>query len=297
METSNVLKPTAKPNQTLGGKFRHFVWSLLLAEGVLNGGVFFFFERLNEKGILGMGDEFSAKDLYWGDGIGMNIFRLVIFLVFAGVFGLLYGYFSKGAVGRSERIIVNTINSMLVVYYTPFVSSSNFGQILYTLAASPFYLIFLILNLVGMFVAGFYFIKVGSKIISDPYYTMDKDKNGTLLDIKWYHYLWLWLPILVYEQAFLGLIYNIGYTLITLIKTFHWYDFLGFAAGPNSLEVAADRLLRIFFLALIAGCLLAYLRHVLAGESKMHIALKILVSVAIGVVIPILLIRYGGLFS
>ena len=317
METSNILKPTAVTSQTLAGKFGRFVSSWLLAEVVLIGAVFNFLERLNEKGILGMGDEFTTSQLYWGDGIGMNIFRLVIVVVFAGVFGLLYGYLSKRVVSTSEKIIANTINSLLAVFGTFFVMilalaifqpgvigeiNNSFGQILYTFTASPFYLVFLVLNLVGSFAAGFYFVELGGKIISNPYHTMDREKNATLLGIKWYHYLWLWMPIGFYGQVALNLIYATGHTLITFIKNVHWFDFLGGvvvsedgATSQNSLDIAWGKLIGIYIAAVIIYYLLVYLREVLAGGKKMHIVLKILVSVGIGVVIPFLLLWFTAL--
>lgn len=317
METSNILKPTAVATQSLAGKFGRFISAWLLAEVVLIGAVFNFLERLNQKGILGMGDDFVTSQLYWGAGIGMNIFRLVIVIVFAGAFGLLYGYLSKRVASTSEKIIVNTINALLAVFGTFFVMllalaifqpgafgeiNNSLGEILYLFTASPFYLTFLILNLAGSFAAGFYFVDIGSKIIGNPYHTMDREKSGTLLGIKWYHYLWLWMPIGFYGQVALNLIYATGHTLITFVRNVHWFDFLGGVVvsengttSQNSLDIAWGKLIGIYIAAVIIYYLLAYLREVLAGEKQMHIALKILVSVGIGVVIPFLLLWFTAL--
>lgn len=311
METNNLFKPTAITNQSFMGKLRRFVSSWLLVEVVLIGAVFNFLEQLNEKGILGMGDEFTTSQLYWGEGIGMNIFRLIIVVAFAGIFGFLYGYLSRRVISLSEKIIVNTINAFLAVFGTFFVIflvlaifqpevteefNSSLGIILHTFTASSFYFTFLILNLIGSFVAGLYCMDAGSATINDPYYTMDREKNGTLLDIKWYHFLWLWIPIGFYGQIALNLIYATGYTLITFLKNVHWFDFLGGTvvsedgtASQNSLDVAWGKLIAIYFAAVIIYYLLAYLREVLAGEKEMRIAVKILVSVGIGVIIPFLL--------
>lgn len=176
------------------------------------------------------------------------------------------------------------------------------GEILYLFTASPFYLTFLILNLVGSFAAGFYFVDVGSKIIGNPYHTIDREKSGTLLGIKWYHYLWLWMPIGFYGQVALNLIYATGHTLITFIRNVHWFDFLGGVVvsengttSQNSLDIAWGKLIGIYIAAVIIYYLLAYLREVLAGEKQIHIALKILVSVGIGVVIPFLLLWFTAL--
>jgi len=312
MDTSNILKPIATTNQTIASKALRLLSSWLLAEVVLIGAVLNFIDRLNQKGILGMGADFSPNQLFWGDGIWMNIFRLVIFVSFAGVFGFLYGYLSK-KITTSEKIIVNTINAFLSVFGTFFIIlfavvifrpetageiNGTIGVILNTFVSSPFYLTFLVLNLVGSFALGFYCVELGSKTINNPYHTLDKEKSGTLLGVKWYHFLWLWLPIGFYGQVALNLIYATGHTLITFFRNVHWFDFLGVTTssengtGQNSIDIAWGKLIGIYIAAVIIFYMLAYLREVLAGEKEMHWALKILVSVGIGVVIPFLLLWF-----
>lgn len=91
-----------------------------------------------------------------------------------------------------------------------------------------------------MFVSSFYFIKIGQNVINDPYYTNDKTKNGTLLDIKWYHYIWLSIPLGVYSQVILNLIYAVGHTIVTLISNFKWTTIFGGTdeKGENAIDVA-----------------------------------------------------------
>ena len=312
MDTSNILKPLASPNQSLVNKALRLISSWLLAEVVLIGAVLNFLDRLNQKGILGMGADFSPNQLFWGDGIWMNVFRLVIFVFFAGVFGYLYGYLSR-KITTSEKIIVNTINAFLSVFGSFFIMllavmifrpetageiNSSIGVILNTFISSSFYLTFLILNLVGSFALGFYCVELGSKTINNPYHTLDKEKSGTLLGVKWYHYLWLWLPIGFYGQVAINLIYATGHTLITFVRNVHWFDFLGVTvssengAGRNSIDIAWGKLIRIYIAAVIIYYLLVYLREVLAGEKQMHWVLKILVSIGIGVIIPFLLLWF-----
>jgi hypothetical protein len=317
METGNILKPTATTGQTIAGKIGRFISSWLLAEVILIGAVFNFLDRLNQKGILGMGDEFATSQLYWGDEIGMNIFRLGIIIVFAGFFGFLYGYFSKRIISISEKIIINIINAFFSVFGTLFIVliivsiflkgatgeiNSGISVILHTFIVSPFYLTFLILNLIGSFVAGFYFIDIGTKTISNPNLTIDKQRSGTFLGIKWYHYLWLWLPIGFYAQVALNLIYATGHALITLVKNVRWFDFLGGVVvsdngitSQNSLNIAWGKLITIYFAGIIIYYLFEYLREVLAGEKQINTILKILVSLGIGIVIPFLLLWFTAL--
>jgi len=64
-----------------------------------------------------MGANFSANQIFWGDGFLLNTLRLLIVVFFAGVFGFLYGYLSR-KVSASEKVIVNTINMIMAVFGT-----------------------------------------------------------------------------------------------------------------------------------------------------------------------------------
>lgn len=312
MNTGNILQPTVIIKQSLLSKILCLLSSWFLAEFVLISGVLDFIERLNEKGILGMGEGFSTYDLFWGDGLWMNLFRLIIFVFFAGLFGLIYGYLSK-KVTISEKIIVNTINAFLSLFGYVFILlfvlailkpgsawqiNSGISLMLHAIVSSPFSIIFVILNLVCSFTLGFYCVGIGTKISNNPYHTLDKNKTGTLLGIKWYHYAWLWLPIGFYAQTAVKLIYATGHAILTLFTNFRWFELFGGTVSSengttqNSLEVVWGKLLILYIGAALLYYLLVYLREVLAGEKQMHWALKILISIGIGFVLPFVLIVY-----
>ncbi len=312
MDTSNILKPTVVLNQSLTGKALRLLSSWLLAEVVLTSAIFKFIERLNEKGILGLGANFSANQIFWGGGYLLNGLRLLIIVFFAGVFGFLYGYLSR-KVSASEKVIVNTIN-MIMAVFGPVVLvllalaifhpenlaelNSNIGLILHVIFSSPFFITLIILNLLGSFAFGFYCVGLGMKTVNNPYHTWDKEKTGTLLEIKWYHYLWLWLPIGIYSQVVVNLIYATGHAIVTFFHNMRWFEFLGATVvsegvrEQNSIDTAWGKLIGIYIDVVIIYYLLEYLREILAGEKKMHWALKILVSIGIGIVIPFVLTIY-----
>lgn len=317
MENINVLKPTTYSGQNIGNKIRHFIAAWLLAELVLIEPIYHFFEDLNTKGILGLGDNFSSWQSYWGDGIGLNILKTIIIISMAGVFGFLYGYLSK-RVSMSEKIIVNTINCLLGVFFFVFVliiiilitgqTSSNeidegISFVLSFFSNSPLYLSFLVLQLVGSFIAGFLMIGIGMKVINSPYHNMDKARQGTLFDISWYHYLWLWLPISLYGQLLLNLIYLSGHTLITFVRNVRWYEFLGASVSSegnnekNSIDIAWGKLIIIAIAVSISFNLLVYLKEVLSGEKRIHWALKVLSVVGIGIVIPFAMLFFSYFIS
>lgn len=317
MENINVLKPIAHSDQNITNKLRRFLGAWLLAEIALVEPIYHFFDNLNTKGILGLGDNFSSWQIYWGDGFGLNIIKSIIIISAAGAFGFLYGYLSK-KVSMSEKIIVNTVNSLLNVFFSIFIlfaiilliqpaSTDEIDEgmtwIFSFFSNSPLFLSFLIFQLVGSFIASFLMIDFGAKVINNPYHNMDKERQGTLLNIAWYHYLWLWIPISLYGQLFLSLIYLAGHTLITFVRNVHWYEFLGASvssegsAEKNNVDIAWGKLVIIIIAAAISFNLLVFLKEVLSGERKIHWALKFLSAFGIGIVIPFVMLFFSFLTS
>ena len=148
-----------------------------------------------------------------------------------------------------------------------------------------------------MLASAFYSMKLGSDVINDPYYTLDKKKNGTLLNIKWYHFLWLFIPIQIYLSIILNQIYRVGHTLVTFVLNF---KFLGIfelrtESKGNAFDMAWGNLIIIAISFMLIFHMLKYLRKVVLGETSQHWALKILIIIGIGFVIPFLIIMYTTL--
>ena len=147
-----------------------------------------------------------------------------------------------------------------------------------------------------MFFSAFFLIGKGSNVINDPYYTVDKSMNGTLLDVKWYHYLWLCIPISFYTQVLLNLLYKVGQTIVNLISNFKWLSIFGISSEKeNSFDTAWSSLFAIGFMAIIVIFLMDYLRKVLSGETNQHWGIKLLISIGIGIVIPFLIAVFTSL--
>ena len=140
-------------------------------------------------------------------------------------------------------------------------------------------------------------MKFGIRLINDPYFTIDKSKNGTLLDIRWFHYFWLFIPIAFYSQIILNLFYLVGRTIIVLIRNFGWTTIFGGEDGNNgnALDVAWGSLFWIFIAAYIVIQLMNYLRKILVGETSQHWAVKFLIAVTIGFVIPFVVFWFTSL--
>ena len=307
MEESNILKPTASTSHSVFSKIKRFLAASLLAGAVFGGAIRVFIENLNKKGLLGLGDEFSANELIWGDSIWLNILHIFITGIIAGIFGFLFGYFSR-KVNLSGKILFTTLYvfigfffialfSILIDLIFPNISSEfNFilGTYFYTITSSAFNLTFGILNYLIMFISSFYFIKVGQAVINDPYYTTDKTQNGTLLDIKWYHYIWLSIPLGFYSQVVLNLIYFIGHTIVTLVSNFKWTTIFGGTDdnGDNAVDVAWGKLMLIMVVTVIIFYLLDYLRKILIGETNQHWAVKLIIVLGISIVLPFIILWF-----
>jgi hypothetical protein len=307
MEETSILKPTASVSYSIFSKLKKFIGAYLLAGAVFGNAIRVFIETLNKKGLLGLGDDFSGNDIIWGDSIWLNVLHLIITAFIAGLFGFLFGYLTR-KVNLSGKIIFTTLYvftgfifialfSMLFDIFLPDYSSEfNFALSagFYAITSSAFNLTFVVLNYIIMFASSFYFIKVGQNVINDPYYTDDKTKNGTLLDIKWYHYIWLSIPLGVYSQVILNLIYAVGHTIVTLISNFSWTTIFGGTneKGDNAIDVAWGKLLFIVIAAVIIFYLLDYLRKILIEETNQHWAVKLLIILGVSIVLPFLILYF-----
>ena len=310
MDTSHILQPTATVNYSIFSKSKRFLAAILLADWVIGNAIYVFIQNLNNKGLLGLGSDFQANYLIWGDTVWLNLLHVFILALIAGLFGFIFGYLSRRT-SLSDKLIFTTLYVFIRFLFLALFSiiietffqnySANFNNLLsealYMMTSSAFNLIFIILGHLVMFASAFYFMKLGSQIINNPYYSIDKKKNGTLLDVKWYHYLWLFIPIAFYSQIILKLIYLVGHTIITLIRNFGWTTLFGGDDGKNgnALDVAWGSLIFIFLIAMGILYLMEYLRKILAGETSHHWLAKTLISIGIAFIIPFLIYWFTSL--
>ena len=307
MDSSHILKPVATVNYSFLSKTKRFLAAAILADWVLGNAINVFIQNLNSQGFLGLGEEFQASFMIWGNSIWLNILHIFILSFTAGIFGFIFGYLSR-RVSSSDKIIFTTLYvfirfvslglfSVIIDNFFPSYSA-NWNQLvtetIFAITSSAFNATFIILGYIGMFASAIYFMKTGSKVINDPYYLTDKSKSGTLLDIKWYQYFWLVIPIAFYSQVILNLIYKVGYTLVSLVKNFRWSTIFGADDGDkgNAIDIAWSSLFWIVIIASIIIFLMDYLRKILIGETSQHWILNILIAIAIGFGIPFLLLWY-----
>ncbi len=310
MDSSHILKPTAIVSYTFFSKLKRFLAAALLADWVLGNAVNVFIQNLNRKGLLGLGGDFHPSFMVWGNSVWVNILHILILAFTAGLFGFIFGYLSR-RVSLSDKIIFTFLYvfirfvflglfSLIVDNFIPSYSAS-WNQLVsegfFSITSSAFNATFVILGHLAMFASAFYFMKSGSNVISDPYYTTDRSKSGTLLEVKWYHFFWLFFPISIYSQIILNLLYKVGHTIVTLVRNFKWTTIFGGEDGDkgNALDVAWGSLTFIIIASMIILYLMEYLRTVVAGETSQHWAVKILIAIGIGFGIPFLILWFTSL--
>ena len=301
-------KDSTFPYISVYKKLKFFLGAWVFSEIILITPLLTFIDRLNEKKILFLGEDFSSWHMFWGQQILPNILKLAIITVFAGIFGIVFGYKAK-YLSIGDKLIYSIFNSVLAVTAMTwfFIGllfilrppekaevSGIFSTIAQTFSTYPFNLFF-ILQLVFGFVSGFIFISVGEKKGQDPdvYFGQTREKSDTLFGIKWYHYLWLWVPIHAYGVALLSAVY-IGFAaLINFVRSVKWFEFLGISKGSeNSLDLFRGKLIWVVWAGVIAIVALSFLRKVLASERKMATGLRILVCIALGLFVPALLVLF-----
>ncbi len=310
MDTTHILKPVATIDYSIFSKLKRFLAAILLADLVLGNAINVFIQNLNRKGLLGLGEDFQANYMLWGDKVWLNILHVLILSFIAGLFGFIFGYLSR-RISLSDKIIFTTLYVFIKFIFIGLFSvivdlffpqyAANFKDIMseafFAITSSVFNFTFVVISYMAMFASSFYFMKSGSRIINNPYYNTDKSKNGTLLDIKWYHYLWLFIPISFYSQIILNLLYQLGHTLVSLVRNFKWTTIFGSSDGEkgNAIDVAWGGLTFIIIVSMIVLFLMDYLRKVVAGETEQHWAVKILISIGIAFALPIAIIYFTSL--
>lgn len=310
MDTTQILKPTATINNSILSKSIRFLAAILLADWVLGNAIDIFIQNLNNKGLLGLGGDFQATFMVWGDTVWLNLLHLIILAFTAGLFGFLFGYLSR-KVSSSERIIFTAIYVFIRFIFFGVISiiinnffpndSADFNQLVteavYAITSSGFNLAFVVLSHLAMFFSAFYLMNLGSRVISNPYYTIDQTTNGTLLGIRWYHYFWLFIPISFYSQIILNLLYRVGRTFVILATNFKWTTIFGLDDGEkgNAIDLAWGSLFFIFLAVMVIVYLMDYLRKILAGETSQNWAVKTLISIGISFIIPFLILWFTSL--
>jgi hypothetical protein len=306
METSNIVKPTKIDGASIFSKFKFFFAATFLGKFFLVGGINDFIYDLNAKGLLGLGYEFIPQDWIWGNTVWLNIIHTLILSLSAGLFGFFLSYFLC-RISTTQKIIFSTLYVFMGFFLifletffeeTSIVFNNIIGEGFHRISYSVFNIIFMIIGYTSQLVSSIYFMNIGESVINNPKYTIDKSDKGTLLDIKWYHYLWLWFPIAFYTRLILNMIYKLSHTVVVLVQNFKLSTVFGVSDGEkgNALDVAWGGFVLSTLVSAIVIFLMFFLRDVLIDKTQYrHWLKKTLISIIIGVIIPLLILWFPNL--
>lgn len=294
-------------------KLIHFLVAILISEQIFGSAFTNFIETLNERGFLNLGENFKFGLLIWGQNIGPNILHTFILIFLASIFGFVFGHLQPKLI-KSEKIIFAlfyTFFRFILLFIIQFFislflsgNSNNYDDILsyqyYIITYSYFNFIFFIIGQLAIIYFSISFMKIGmqTSIENKP------REKGTFLGVKWFHFLWLYIPIIAYFHLFLNLTHRFFISLTNVLKEFKIFDFLFRGGGPygkmseegeNSIAVIIVFVVILIIYIILINIIwwvMKYLRLILIGETKQSLWVKILLCVLIGVVIPILISFY-----
>lgn len=294
-------------------KLAHFLVAMLISEQIFGNAFTNFCEQLNERGYLNLGENFKFGLLIWGENIAPNILHIFILIFLASIFGFVLGYLQP-KLNRSERIIFalfytffRFILLFVVQFFIGFFLSNNsndYENILsyqfHIITYSYFNFMFFLIGQLAIVYFSISFMNIGmqTSIVKAP------RNKGTFLGIKWYHFLWLYIPIMSYFHLFLNLTHRFFISLTNVLKEFKIFDFLFRGGGrygkmseegENSIAVIIVFVVILIIYIILINIIwwvMKYLRLILIGETKQSLWVKILLCVLIGVVIPILISFY-----
>jgi hypothetical protein len=311
MGTGNIFKSMGIESRIICSKIKFFFAATFLGKFLLVVGINDFIYDLNTKGLLGLGSEFRPQDWIWGNTVWLNIIHTLILSFSAGLFGFFLGYFLH-RISTTQKIIFSTLYVFMGFFLIGFVSiiletffeeaSILFNNIIgagfHRIAYSVFSVIFMIIGYTSQFLFSIYFMNKGESVINNPKYTIDKSDKGTLLDIKWYHYFWLWFPIAFYTRLILNMIYKLGHTIVILVQNFKLSTIFGVSDGEkgNALDIAWGGFILSTLVTAIVIFLMIFLRYVLIDKTQYnHWLKKTMTSIIIGLIIPLLILWFTNL--
>jgi hypothetical protein len=310
MISENTSSINETPSYSFLAKILRFVAAAGLADWVLGNAILIFIQNLHSKGLLQTSSDFQANHLIWGESIWLNLLHVAILAFTAGLFGFIFGYLSR-RLSRKEKIVYTTIYvffkfiilavfSVLINYFAPsFAIQWNqiFNDAFNSISSSTFDTFILLAGQVAMFVSALYFINKGCTLGADQSNLIDKEKPGTLLNVKWFHYFWLFIPFGIYSQIVLNLFFEIGNTIAIWIQNFEWISLIGGTTGENnnSQEIAWGKITILVIIAFAVTYLMALLISILSVTSNQNWIIKLLISLVIGFIIPFLVVYHTSL--
>lgn len=306
----NILPaPPIEITRTIKEKIFIICWTWFLLIFVYQNIFYHFIEDLNSNGKINFGPEFHSYYVVWGEHVFQNVLKILIDAIIAVLGGITVGYlFTRARI--TFKFFFSFFSSVIQHFYYFFLilltatfmtkenSNEGIGQALFYVLENarhfPICYFFLLFGFVVTFSAYYYGINLGIKIKEGDYLGTDTNSRKTFLDIKWYHWLWFWLPVCVYFQAILRLAYFTVVATITALKHWKWYNLFGVTTSNSGNEPLQDigGILFWGYIAILVVFFILYLIwEFLSGRKKFkNKILTSLIIILLSFVLPLLVI-------
>lgn len=297
-----MTRDTFNRSLDFNSKLKYFLACYLLVWVVLQDAIGKFLIILNNREVINIYKGFDPAALFWTDQPLWNIVKLAIICVLAFMFGVAYSYMAR-KIRKSEKVTISMFNAISGVFGYLLISFAivaifkndtlhySFMYIREAFKQNNFFVIFIALQVIGVGVLTYVGINTGQMLIDK----LNEDEKGRLLGVKWYHYIWLSPAISIYIQSFLYLAYMTVRAIGIFFKNFKWDEVSEGAArsgGSNSINSLVWGIFFIYLIAVVIFYLIMLQRDILANKVKMHAVFKVLISISVSAIIPILLAMF-----
>jgi hypothetical protein len=283
----NILPaPPIEITRTIKEKIFIISWTWFLLIFVYQSIFYGFIDELNQSGKINFGSEFSPYHLVWGNHIFPNILKIIIDAAIALLGGITVGYLLTRA-RITFKFFYSFFSAILQIFFFLFVMllifaliakeriEGNMGMGLFYILESfrlePFYATVLLIGLITIFFSYYFGINVGMRLKEENYFNTDTQTRTTFLDIKWYHWLWFWIPVGIYLKIILWIIFNSIIAVFEAIKKWKILEIFGIYTADRLKEPPrsiGDILWWGFLFAIAFFFQLKFIWDILTGRKK-----------------------------
>lgn len=248
----NILPaPAVEITRTIKEKIFIISWTWFLLIFVYQNILYRFILELNQAGKINFGQGFDPNQLIWGEHIFPNILKIIADFAISLLGGITVGYLITKA--RITFKFFYSFFSTLVQFFLYILIFLIFAMVFnkskpdegigaaffYFIEAfrlQPLYAGFLGVGFVLVFLGYYYGINLGINLREKDYFGTDFNRRDTFLDIKWYHWLWFWIPVGIYLRIILWITFGSLCAIFEALKGWKILEIFGVTVSSSKGE-------------------------------------------------------------
>ncbi len=239
----NILPaPPIEITRTIKEKILIISWTWFLLIFVYQNILYRFIVELNQSGKINFGVDFNPSQLVWGEHVLPNVIKIIVDLCIALLGGITVGYLITRAritfkffYSLLSTVIQLYLSVIAIVLISAFAykgaSNESIGSVVFyvleSLRAQPLYVSFMIAGFALVFTGYYWGINLGMRFREENVFDMDVNRRDTFLDIKWFHWLWFWIPVGIYLRIMLWVIFSGLLAIVESLKRFKFIEIFG----------------------------------------------------------------------